>query len=63
MTTSTTRALGLAAALALGATGALAQAAGQPSAPNMPAPNTTIPEKVDPPLRSEPGGSQAIQPR
>ncbi len=58
MTTSTIRALGLAAALGLGATGALAQAAGQPVAPNMPAPNTTIPEKVDPPLRSsEPGAT------
>jgi hypothetical protein len=57
MTTSTIRALGLAAALGLGGSQALAQVAGQPAAPNMPAPNTTIPEKVDPPLARDPGAT------
>lgn len=45
-----------AAALGIG-TAALAQVRGQPAAPNMPAPGTTIPEKVDPPLGRDPSAT------
>lgn len=59
MTSAPTRSLAAAAlAAALGLSGAaLAQGAGQPAAPNMPAPGTTIPEKVDPPLGRDPGST------